>query len=90
MSMDWKIGLDRYLTTPPEDEWDGLPERIWNLIPETLISDYEYDLIDDRIQVYEDYLIRKLFCGYYRSLDEVADILGRFTRRMIDEGRWHV
>jgi len=28
MKMDWKISLDRYLTTPPNDDFDGWCEDV--------------------------------------------------------------
>jgi len=86
--MDWKTGLDRWLTTPPEDPYENYEILVWERIPESLVSDYEYDLVDDHLLPYEDFLFRQYEAGYFRSLDEVADVLGRFVRRMIDQGRW--
>jgi len=86
--MNWKVSLDRWLTTPPEDAYENYAIKVWEMIPESVVTDYEYDLIDDRIVRFEDRLFDKFEIGYYRSLEEVARVLAKFIRHMIDSGKW--
>lgn len=86
--MNWKLGLDKWLTTPPEDAYENYAIKVWEMIPEKVVSDYEYDLIDDRIVRFENRLFDKYEIGYYASLQDVARVLAKFIRHMIDSGKW--
>lgn len=86
--MNWQASLDRWLTTPPDDSYENYAIKVWEMIPESVVSDYEYDLIDDRIVRFEDRLFDKFEIGYYESLEDVARVLAKFVRHMIDSGKW--
>jgi len=88
-AMDFKTSLDRYLTTPPDDGFDGWSETVWNKIPVEVVSNDEYDKYEGRLIKAEELLFRRWrWTDYFCSLDEVARILGMYARMMIDTGKW--
>lgn len=49
--MDWRVSLDRYLTTEPEDNYTPWIEEVYNNVSEQFIQQIEKDdFIDSRIE----------------------------------------
>ena len=46
--MSFETDLDRYLTTPPEDNSNYF-EAVYDLIPETILPYFVYDANEDRL-----------------------------------------
>lgn len=45
--MNWKQSLDRYLTTPPDDGFDGFFDQVIELLPSGFYEEYEGWLYGD-------------------------------------------
>lgn len=45
--MDWKTNLDKWLTTPPEDEFDNWCERVLELLSDSFFEENEEWILED-------------------------------------------
>lgn len=45
--MNWKQSLDKYLTTPPDDGFDGYFDQVIELLPTGFYNEYEGWLMGD-------------------------------------------
>jgi hypothetical protein len=76
--MDWKVSLDRYLTTPPDDGFDGWCEDvIGNNITDTFYNENE-KWIDEYDGQCNKWLNKLFYCG--KSPHEAAIIIERAFR----------
>lgn len=72
--MDWKVSLDRYLTTPPDDGFQDWSESVLDKIPESLYYENE-DWFDSVDGVCVDWL-NKLF-----DKEVSADVASKIIER---------
>lgn len=78
--MNWKKSLDKYLSSPPDDGFDGWYDEV-----------VEKHLTDDFFNKYEDFIMEssgqfnkwmnKLFFEKGKSPEEAAKIIERITKK---------
>jgi len=68
--MDWKQSLDRYLTNPPDDGFDGFAENVINQLPDDFFNEYESWLFSEKC----DFLLYSYFRDGYTVEQAVGQL----------------
>lgn len=78
--MNWKTSLDRYLTEPPDDGFDGWAEALVNSISDNFYMANEDWLNENKTDGQCNKWLNKLFYNRGKSPEEGAKIIERAFR----------